>query len=277
MEQSIDALIQRIERVERSNRILKRMALLAVAGAVLTASVPQAFSKTHRPPARALVAANVIQTQMLQLLDANGNMVAVLGTRGNSAGLVFFDNKGKTALALGEDQNANKPSAGLVVLDGNAFMPGNGVARAALGINGDGAGVTALDGDQKPALVGGVNADGTGAGAFTMDSNGHARSGFGNAANGTGFFAQDANNVTRLVMGVAGDGSRAGSVSFDSNGNVQTAIGGAGNDDNAGFAAFDGNQQDRFDAGYSSANGSGLVIKDANGNVIWYAPEPAGQ
>lgn len=277
MEQSLDTLMKRVDRLERNNRMMKRIALVAVVGAVLTASVPQAFSKTHRTPKKALVSANVIQAQMIQLLDDNGNLVAVLGTRGKSAGLVFFDSKGKLSLALGEDENANKPSAGLVMLDGNAFLPGNGVARTALGISGDGAGFVALDGNQKPALLGGVSADGTGSGSFTMDSNGYARAGFGNGSNGSGLFVQDANNRTRIVSGVAGDGSKAGTVSFDSAGSVQTALGGAGNDDNAGLAAFDGNQQDRFDAGYSKPDGSGLVIKDAGGNVIWFAPEPAGQ
>jgi hypothetical protein len=43
------------------------------------------------------------------------------------------------------------------------------------------------------------------------------------------------------------------------------------------MVAVDGTGQDRFDAGYSSANGGGAVVKDANGNVIWFAPEPPGE
>jgi hypothetical protein len=41
--------------------------------------------------------------------------------------------------------------------------------------------------------------------------------------------------------------------------------------------ALDSTGQDRLDAGYSSAVGGGVVVKDATGAVVWYAPEQAGQ
>ncbi len=151
------------------------------------------------------------------------------------------------------------------------------MTRAAVGIGGQGAGLTALDGTGNPALVSGVSADGTSAGSFVQDSNGYARAGFGNASNGSGFFAGDSNNVTRYVAGIKPDGTQAGSVTFDATGKPQLALGGNGDASAAGMIALDGTGQDRFDAGYSSTSGGGLVVKDPTGTGVWYAPEPAGQ
>jgi hypothetical protein len=220
-----------------------------------------------------------ITTSQINLVNGNNQTVAVLGSMGDSTGLVFLDHHGKWALALGTNSGGPKPVAGLAVFDGNDFMTGSGVPRAAVGISTDGAGLVTLDTNSHPALVAGVAADGTGSGSFSMDSNGYARAGFGNSNQGSGFFAKDANNVTRYVAGVTSDGSKGGSIAFDNGGKIQFAEGGVGDDSGSGILAFDGQGQDRLDAGFSSANGGigGLVIKDANGSVVWYAPEPANQ
>ena len=114
-------------------------------------------------------------------------------------------------------------------------------------------------------------------GSLVQDANGFARAGFGNASNGSGFFANDSNNVTRYVAGVNPNGAQAGSVTFDATGKAQLALGGNGDGSANGMISLDGTGQDRFDAGYSTTNGGGLVVKDATGTVTWYAPEPGGQ
>jgi hypothetical protein len=176
-------------------------------------------------------------------------------------------------LALGETGAA----AGLAMYDGNSILTGSGVTRAGFGISSQGAGMTASDGNGKTVLISGVSADSTSAGALVMDSSGNSRAGFGNAANGSGFFANDSNNVTRYVAGVKPDGTQAGSVTFDATGKPQVAVGGVGDGSLGGMLALDGTGQDRFDAGYSSTAGGGALVKDQNGNVIWFAPEPAGE
>lgn len=276
MEQQLGALIQRIERLERANRAMKIVGAHAIAAVAAMTSIPQSLARNVQRKFAALDA-GVITTSQLNLVNSSGQLVAVLGTQGQNAGLVFLDQNMKWVLALGENQGGNKPMAGLAVFDGNAFMPGNGVARAALGVSGDGAGLVTLDPNQKPALVAGVNPDGTAAGSFVLDANSYARAGFGNSSNGSGFFANDSSNVTRYVAGVTGDASKAGAVTFDGTGNIQVAVGGAQDGSLGGMAAFDANHQDRFDAGFSSVNGGGLLVKDAGGNTTWFAPEPAGQ
>jgi hypothetical protein len=270
MEQQLGALVQRIERLERANRAMKVVVAVAVAAVAAMTSVPQSLAKNIRK--MAALDAGIITTTQINLVNGSGQLVAVLGSQGQNSGLVFLDQNLKWVLALGTSQNGSKSSAGLALFDGNAFLPGNGVARAAIGISGDGAGMVALDANQKPALVAGVNPDGSAAGAFVLDLNSYARAGFGNGSNGSGFWANDASNVTRYVAGVSGDASKAGSATFDGIGNLQLAVGGAGDGSLNGMAAFDANHQDRFDAGYSSSSGGGLLVKDAGGNITYSAP-----
>jgi hypothetical protein len=280
MESQICALTERIARLEKSNRAMKAIIAVAVLGMFAMSSTPQLMARGAKRMSAldaGSVTADTITTGRINLVNGGGQLVAVLGTSGSGAGLVFLDQTEKWLLALGATQNGGKTSAGLVLFDGNQALAGKGVPRAAVGVSGNGAGLVALNGDGKPALVSGVNPDGSGSGSFALDGNEFARAGFGNAGNGSGFFANDANNVTRYVAGIAPDGSKAGSVAFDATGKPQVAIGGNGDGSLGGMVALDGNGQDRFDAGFSSANGGGLLVKDAGGNVVFFAPEPAGE
>jgi hypothetical protein len=271
MDSQIGALTERVARLEKANRAMKVIVAVTVLGMAAMTSTPQLLAKTVKK----LVSldAETITAQQINLVNGAGQTVGWLGSAGTSTGLVFFDSAGKMVLALGE----TKASAGLAAYDGNAILAGNGVTRAAVGINGQGAGLTASDGNGKTVLIGGVSADSTSAGALVMDSSGNSRAGIGNAANGSGFFANDSNNVTRYVAGVKPDGTQAGSVTFDATGKPQVAVGGVGDGSLGGMLALDGTGQDRFDAGYSSTAGGGALVKDQNGNVIWFAPEPAGE
>ena len=276
MDNQILALSERVARLERANRTMKVFFAVAVLAVAAMSSTPRLLAKTVKK--MAALDAGVISAQQINLVNGSGQIVAVLGTNGNSAGLVFVDNAGKWLLALGATQGASNSNAGLVLFDGNDVLPGNGVPRAALGISNQGAALLALNGAGKPALVSGVSADSSSAGSFALDASGNARAGFGNASNGSGFFAKDSNNVTRYVAGVGAAGAQAGSLTFDAAGKPQLALGGNGDGSQNGMVSLDGTGQDRFDAGFSSAAGSGgAVVKDASGNVIWFAPEPAGQ
>ncbi len=277
MDSQICALTERVARLEKANRAMKVIVAVTVLATAAMTSTPKLLAKTKTVTKMAALDAQTITAQEINLVNGAGQIVAVLGSSGNGAGLVFVDQTGKWLLALGSSQNGSQTSAGLAVFDGNSILPGNGVPRAAVGISSQGAALIALNGDGKPALISGVNADGSGAGSFVMDSSGYARAGFGNAANGSGFFAKDSNNVTRYAAGVGPNGTQAGAVTFDGTGKPQLALGGVGDGSGAGMVALDATGQDRFDAGYSSTYGGGVVVKDQNGNVIWYAPEPPGE
>jgi len=270
MDNQICALSERVARLEKANRAMKVIVAIAVLGMAAMTSVPQSLAKSVRKMAS--VEADTITAQRINLVNGSGQIVAVLGTSGSGAGLVFVDALGRWLLALGASGNGPTATAGLAVYDGNTILPGTGVTRAAVGISSTGAGLVAFNGAGNPALTSGVSADSTSAGSVVSDSNGYSRAGFGNAANGSGFFAGDANNMTRYVAGVAPGGTQAGSVTFDATGLPQLELGAMDDDSANGMVALDPTGQDRFDAGYSSTEGGGAEVKDSSGNVIWTAP-----
>jgi len=275
MDSQICTLNERVARLEKSNRAMKVIFAVAILAFAATSSTPRLLAKTVKK--MAALDAGTITAQRINLVNSGGQIVAVLGTSGNGAGLVFVDGLGRWLMALGTTQIGTQETAGLALYDGNAALPGRGVVRAAVGVSGAGVGLTALDATGKPVLVSGVSGDGASAGSVVTDSSGIARAGFGNASNGSGFFANDANNVTRYVAGVGPSGAQAGAVVFDATGQPQLAVGGNGDASSAGMLAFDATGQDRLDVGFSSADGGGLVVKDGSGAVTWFAPEPAGE
>lgn len=275
MDSQLTALTERVARLEKSNRAMKVIFAVMVVAIAATTSTPKLLAKTVKKMVS--LDAETITARQISLVNAAGQPVAVLGSTGNSAGLVFVDQSGKWLLALGANQNGSNSTAGLAVYDGNAILPGTGIPRAGLGISSQGAGLTAFNGAGNPELISGISADSTSVGSVVMDSNGYSRAGFGNASNGSGFFVGDSNNVTRYVAGVKPDGSQAGSVTFDATGKPQLALGGNGDASANGMISLDPTGQDRLDAGYSSTAGGGVVVKDSTGTVIWYAPEPAGE
>jgi hypothetical protein len=274
MDSQLCALSERVARLEKSNRAMKVIVAVTVLAMTAMTSTPQLLAKTVTKTVTKMFAldADTITVQRINLVNSTGQIVAVLGTSGTGAGLVFVDGLGRWLMALGTSVSGSNTTAGLALYDGNAALAGKGVIRSAVGVSGSGAGLTALDGNSNTVLVSGVSADGTSAGAVVMDSNGYSRAGFGNASNGSGFFAGDANNITRYVAGVGPSGSQAGSVTYDASGKPQLELGGNGDGSANGMISLDGTGQDRFDAGYTTANGGGALVKDASGNIIWFAP-----
>lgn len=297
MDSQINALSERVARLEKANRVMKMIVAVTVLAVGAMTSTPQLLAKTAKKMAS--LDAGVITAQRINLVNAADQTVAVLGTDGNSAGLVFVDNSGKWLLALGASLGASNSSAGLVLYDGNSVLPGASKVqqqRVGVGISSQGAGLTAMNGAGQTVLVSGVTADSSSAGSQALDSSGFARAGFGIASNGSGFFANDSNNVTRYVAGVAPDGTeagtatydatgvtryvagvalsgaQAGTVTYDATGKPQLELGGAGDGSANGMIALDSTGQDRLDAGYSSTYGGGLEVKDSSGSVIWSAP-----
>ncbi|HYA36477.1 MAG TPA: hypothetical protein VEF03_12705 [Candidatus Binataceae bacterium] len=260
MEERLNALQLRVERLERSNRTMKIALAGALAIMIAIASVPQAMSKSRWP--------HTLVAEQFALVNEGGQVLAALGAGPFGNGLVFFDPNGKPAVIVGTNNNPAVKAAGVAVLDGNSYLNGDGVVRAAIGVGAQGAGSVALDRDQHPVFASGVNPDGSSAGALVMDSNGYARAGLMNGAGGTGLFIKDANNVTRMVFGTGATGSDSGMAIFDAKGAMQMANGGVGDDSAVGMTIFDSKGQDRLDAGLSSDSGAAVIVKDEAGKPI---------
>ena len=126
MDSQICALTERVARLEKSNRAMKVIMAVAVLTIFAMTSTPKLLAKTVKK--MAALDAGTITVQRINLVNASGQIVAVLGTSGNSAGLVFVDELGRWLLALGANKNGNAATAGLAVFDGNSILAGSGVA-----------------------------------------------------------------------------------------------------------------------------------------------------
>jgi len=166
MDNQICALSERVARLEKSNRAMKVIVAVTVLAMTAMTSTPQLLAKSVTK--MFALDADTITVQRINLVNSTGQIVAALGTSGNGAGLVFVDGLGRWLMALGTSVSGANTTAGLALYDGNAALAGKGVIRSAVGVSGNGAGLTALDGNSNTVLVSGVSADGTSAGAVVM-------------------------------------------------------------------------------------------------------------
>src|SRR5579863_3223223 len=116
------ALTRRVDRLERSNRMLKIVSLVALAAVIVATRIPI----TSAGPS------GVINALQYNLYSRSGTLLATLGT--NTSGfpsLTFFDATGKRLTQVGEADNGK--GAGVYGFDNNAVLPGKGVTRASFG------------------------------------------------------------------------------------------------------------------------------------------------
>jgi hypothetical protein len=156
---------QRVDRLERSNRMLKIVNLMAVAGVVAITQIPGIWASA---PTTSITAQKFI------LASAAGKTLATLGvTLKGYPSLTFFDSNGKTLTQVGEA--ANGESAGLYDYDGNTVLTGTGQVRASVGISSQGAGLEEFDGFARLRLGAGIEANSSGDGIVLYDTNEKAR------------------------------------------------------------------------------------------------------
>jgi hypothetical protein len=193
-----DRFSERIERLEKSNRVLKGLTALLAALCVTLASVPQVSSKPSNRSA-----------YEFDLLGPNGKVTAKLTTLRNGPNLLFYDDNGKLVESVGIINDATLVGAGLGVADGNAIVPGTGVVRMSIGVStkdpaGPGEGMSTYDASGRPRSAFGQTTDGSivYASAYDPDSS-SSRVGwvFYPAIDFEGVYTHDQDGTTRSYFG----------------------------------------------------------------------------
>ena len=85
----IQAVLQRLEKLERQNRRFKRVGALALTGVGVLIFMSQAASDSH-----------TVEAQRFIVKDAEGHVRAEFGLSGKAAGLTLYDQKGTTQARL---------------------------------------------------------------------------------------------------------------------------------------------------------------------------------
>lgn len=268
MSDSIEPLLRRIERLERANRAMK----LAAAGAVLAwiglGAVP-ASSFPHGP--------RQLDAQRFNLVTRDGKLLASLGAGPNGGSLAFFDASGRAEMLVGTSASTATPSIGVAAFDGNDVIPGSGKARFVLAVDSAAAGESVFDQNGVDRLSTVLAADGSSDGTFFFDSTGTLRGGLGIGSGGPGVFFDDSKGVARVLEGVTADDTAASLALLDSNAKPIANLSAVGNDSAASLQVLDPDGVARLQAGSTTANGPQVLLNDASGATVWFAPEPAGQ
>ena len=268
MSDSIEPLLRRIERLERANRTMKfavGTVLLAFFAIGATADV----QFPHGP--------KQLDAQRFNLVTRNGKLLASLGAGPNGGSLTFFDSSGRAEMLVGTSASVTTPSIGVAAFDGNDIIPGKGNARFVLAVDSTTAGESVFDQNGVSRLSNVLSSDGASDGTFVFDSTGTLRGGLGIGNNGPGVFFDDSKGVTRILEGITADDSAASLALLDSNAKPIANLSALGNDSAASLQVLDPDGIPRMQAGSTTANGPQVLLNDASGATIWFAPEPSGQ
>jgi len=174
IEERLETMALRLERVERVNRLLKVWGSIAVA--ILIAAGPFASNVMAKAKTPKAVTASAFN------LESNGKTVATLGLfnlgNGLQPDLVFYDSSSKPVVAMGIVGAGL--GAGMSVYDGNAAIPGGtGKARVEVGvtpsINEEGVATYTAAGVVQSSV--GSAEDGTFSGGLFSDASGGLRAG----------------------------------------------------------------------------------------------------
>jgi hypothetical protein len=263
----IESLTRRVERLERSNFILKIVNAGVVAAVVAVVQLPSLLALTS--PVK------VVTAQKFNLATAGGILLASLGPSPGGSALTFYDSGGHATVAVG--MQADGVIAGIETFDGNTYVPGLGKTRAIFGeantdANGGGIGLGIFDPSGKVRLTLGTKRDAsTGSSLALYDAGGNLRSGvdvdFVN--NFTGLFTIYSNTKTSSSFGATLDDNSAGGFVNDHNGTLRTSL------EVVATNSFTGNGAYVWDKNAALRNG--LEIDETNnfsGVFSKYAVEP---
>ncbi len=181
-------LAERIKRLERDNRRIKRLALAAF---ILVSAL--IFLYAERPVPQTLTA------RELDIRDSHGNLRIMLDTKSNEPGITFYDAQGnpREVMYVGADGSPDiafydvqgKPRA-MIRTDAEgspdiAFFDSQGKPRAGMGVDANGSPeITLSDAQGNPRAVMYVYADGSPAFGLA-DAQGKPRAGMAVAADGS--------------------------------------------------------------------------------------------
>lgn len=205
IEERLETMALRLERVERVNRLLKVWGSIAVAA--LVAAGPFASNVM----AKAKKAPKAVTASAFNL-ESNGKIVATLGVfnvgNGLQPDLAFFDSSGKLVVAMGIVGTGL--GAGMSVYDNNAAIPGGtGIPRVEVGVtpgaNEEGIATYTAAGLVQSSV--GSAEDGTFSGGLFYDASGSLRAGIeydpAASINFSGVFSQDGSGHNLSSLGSA--------------------------------------------------------------------------
>jgi hypothetical protein len=197
-----EAVVSRLNQLEKSNRRMKLLGLAALA--VIAMGATQNNSNVP----------DLVRAQRFQVVDHKGNVLADLGTFGNKnhPGLIIYDGAGVVRAAIGIDPNSDNSGA--------SAYDHKGTLRATT--------TTIETGSSK----------GT-SGNFVYDKNGLIRGGVDvdQVNNFTGFFNLDTNGKTRVVTGTGLGGTVPFFNLYDVNQTLRASMS-VDNDSNGGEGLF---------------------------------------
>jgi len=124
MDQRIELLARRVDRLERSNRLSRILSIVAFGSLVAITQVP-VLSATVQ---------GVVAAHEFHLVSGSGQLEATLGSGPAGGALTFFDRTGARTVLVGMGPFGNW--AGLTAFDANAALPGgSGIVRAHWGLS----------------------------------------------------------------------------------------------------------------------------------------------
>lgn len=195
----IETMLQRIERLERANRVMKFSALGAVVICIALNAGPALSAFPHGPKR--------VDAESFNLVSPKGALLATLTQGVNGGYLAFFDANGKAEMLVGTSASAADKDIGVATFDGNALMPGSGKARQVWAMGSESIGNSIFDGNGNARLSSVTAGDGSNAGTFFYDASEMLRGGIGAGSNGPGLFFNDSTGASRLLEGVLADDS----------------------------------------------------------------------
>jgi hypothetical protein len=196
---TIDTMLRRIEHLERSNRVMKFIALGAIVASVALNALPAMSAFPHGPKR--------IDAQSFNLVSPKGALLATLAQGVNGGYLAFFDTNGKAEMLVGTSASAADKSIGVATFDGNALLAGTGIARQVWAMDSTSIGNSIFDAAGNVRLSNVTAGDGSNAGSFFYDATPTLRVGIGAGNSGPGLFFNDSTGTSRLLEGVSSDDS----------------------------------------------------------------------
>jgi hypothetical protein len=264
-EVTLDAMARRIERLERSNRAMKLLALGAIFVCIGLNAGPALSAFPHGP--------KKIDAQSFNLVSPKGALLATLAQGVNGGYLAFFDANGKAEMLVGTSASAADKSIGVATFDGNALMPGNGVARQVWAMGTASIGNSIFDASSNARLSNVTAGDGSNAGSFFYDASQTLRAGIGAGTNGPGAFFNDSTGTARLLEGVLADDSGASLSIMNTDATHTLAdLSGRGDGSATTLQIDDGSGTARAIAGFGSQSGEIIQLNNAVGGETFRAP-----
>ncbi|HVN30000.1 MAG TPA: hypothetical protein VMT64_15995 [Candidatus Binataceae bacterium] len=272
-----EAMLRRIERLERSNRALKFVVLGALVVSVALNAFPAMSSVFPHGPKQT-------DAQRFNLVSPKGVLLATLGQTANGGYLSFYDAKGHLEMNLGAGApDANHPtntSVGLAIYDGNALLPsdGTGVARIVMAGNATAGnptvfGQSIFDSSATLRASFATGGDGANGGSFFYDGNQTLRAGIGAGNSGPGAFFNDSTGTTRLSQGVSANDAVVSLAMFSTGAtDALYSLSAVGNGSATTFQIEDGSGTPRLIEGFSSVSNEIVQLNNAAGTETFRAP-----